>query len=365
VTTAVIGNGAGGCAAAVTLSALGRPVRLAGRRAHRREAVEAARGLTLIESGTRSTATDIELGEDPAAAVNGASHVVLMVPTPVIPAYAELIAPALDPDALVLLAPGHTGGVLAFLTALRAVRPTLAARIRVAETFTLPYVARMTAPAEVTVWRRMRSLLVASRPVNALPDFLDAFEPVFPDLTPVENVLVSSLSNPNAILHPPGMLGNIGWIERTGGDFLYYREGITQGIGRIMAALDEERLAIGRAYGFELSPFLDLFEAAGLVEHDIRARGDIALAVHESGPNREIRSPSTMTDRYVAEDVGFGLVAMRALAERAGVTVPTMDALILLASHVNAIDYGAEGLTAERLGIAGLHPDEIVELARG
>lgn len=363
--TAVIGNGAGGCAAAVTAASLGHEVRLAGRRSDRRLAVEAAGGLSLIEEGRTTVADRIGLSEDPAAAVRGADRVIVMVPTPVIPAYAELIVPELDPGALVLLAPGHTGGVLAFARVVREVRPELGRSLRLAETFTLPYVARMTEPAEVTVWRRMSNLLIGARPVDALPAFLEAFSALFPSLTPVDDVLVSSLSNINAILHPPGMLGNIGWIERTGGDFFYYRDGVTPGIGAIMEELDAERLRIGAAYGLELAPFLDLFERAGLVAAEDRASGDIAHAVNASGPNREIRSPSTMADRYVAEDVGFGLMGMSELARAGAVPVPVMDALIRLAGVVNGVDYRASGLTAERLGIAGLSAPQIREHARG
>ena len=38
-------------------------------------------------------------------------------------------------------------------------------------------------------------------------------------------------------------------IERTGGDFMFYEEGVTEAVGRHMKAVDDERLAIARALG--------------------------------------------------------------------------------------------------------------------
>ncbi len=61
------------------------------------------------------------------------------------------------------------------------------------------------------------------------------------------SVLETALSNLNAVFHPTGMIMNAGWIEHTGGNFLFYREGITEAVGRVTAAVDAERMAIARA----------------------------------------------------------------------------------------------------------------------
>ena len=61
----------------------------------------------------------------------------------------------------------------------------------------------------------------------------------------------TGFANINAIMHPAGMIGNAGWIEKTGGDFLYYREGITPAIGAWIDAVDQERLEIVRRLGLQ------------------------------------------------------------------------------------------------------------------
>ena len=51
------------------------------------------------------------------------------------------------------------------------------------------------------------------------------------------------------MIHPAVTLLNAGLIERTGGAFLFYEEGVTESVGRAIEAVDRERLAIADALG--------------------------------------------------------------------------------------------------------------------
>jgi len=87
--------------------------------------------------------------------------------------------------------------------------------------------------------------------------------------------------------------------------------------------------------------------------------GSIARACEESAPNRAIKAPPSLDHRYMHEDIGYGLVPMAELGRLAGVATPTMDALVRLASLALGIDYWRDGLTLERLGLAGKSPAEL------
>jgi len=55
---------------------------------------------------------------------------------------------------------------------------------------------------------------------------------------------------------------------------------------------------------------------------------------------------------------------MAALGRLAGVATPTMEALVQLASTALGIDYARDGLTLERLGLAGKSADELVRFTQ-
>jgi opine dehydrogenase len=86
--------------------------------------------------------------------------------------------------------------------------------------------------------------------------------------------------------------------------------------------------------------------------------------MRESAPNRWIRGPRSLDHRYLHEDVGWGLVPWSELGRALGVPTPVMDALITLGSALNDRDYRAEGLTLERLGLAGKRPEELAGYLR-
>jgi opine dehydrogenase len=157
------------------------------------------------------------------------------------------------------------------------------------------------------------------------------------------------------------MIMNAGWIEHSQGDFLFYREGYTDAVGRVTAVVDAERMGVAQALGVPAMPFIEVFYQAGLTTKAARDSGDIARACRESEPNKTIKSPSSLDHRYVHEDVGYGLVPMAALGRLAGVATPTIDALIQLAGLAVGVDYRRDGLTLERLGLAGKSPSELLK----
>jgi opine dehydrogenase len=116
--------------------------------------------------------------------------------------------------------------------------------------------------------------------------------------------------------------------------------------------------------GVPAIPFIDVFYEAGLTTKAARDSGDISRACLESEPNKTIKSPPSLDHRYVHEDVGYGLVPISALGRLAGVETPTIDALIRLAGLAVGIDYMRDGLTLERLGLAGKSPSELLRFVQ-
>ena len=213
--------------------------------------------------------------------------------------------------------------------------------------------------ARVEIYRRTTHLRCAAFPGKDTADLVREIQEVFPNVIPAANVLETGFANINAIMHPAGMLGNAGWIEKTAGDFCYYREGITPAIAAWIEEVDRERLEIVKRLGFTPLPFVDIFHQAGLTSEEARASGSVYRAINESEPNRTIKSPMTLDHRYIKEDVGYGLVPMAEIGRLLGINTPVIDALITLASVVSRTDYRKEGLTVEKMGLAGVRPENM------
>lgn len=354
---AVLGAGNGGCAAAADLTLRGYEVRLFSRSEQTLLPIAKGGGIVLVENGTEKVAAPFFVSPHLPPVVSGTDLILIAAPSVAHEHLAKNLARYLANGQRILLNPGHTGGSLHFAKILRDSGCT--AKIRLCETVTLTYICRMPQPAHVEIYRRTTNLRCAAFPGKESPELVKEIGEIYPNVIPAENVLETGFSNINAIMHPAGMVGNAGWIEKSGGDFYYYREGITPGIAAWIEAIDKERLEIVRRLGLNPLRFVDIFYQAGLTSEEARASGSIYRAIHESEPNRTIKSPATLDHRYIKEDVGYGLVPMAEIGRLVGVKTPVIDALITLASVISGTDYRNEGLTLEKMGLSTVAAEDL------
>ena len=354
---AILGAGNGGCAAAADLTLRGFQVRLFARSESTIAKLAKLGEIELVESGVSKKAAPYFMSPHLPPVVQGVDLIVIATPAVGHEYLAKGLANYVGDGQRILLNPGHTGGSLHFANLLRQLGCT--AQVQLCETVTLTYICRMPQPGRVEIYRRTTNLRCAALPGKHTEKLVREIQSVFPNVIAAANVLETGFSNINAIMHPAGMLGNAGWIEKTDGDFLYYREGITPTIGAWIDALDQERLAIVRALGISPLRFVDIFHGAGLTTTEARDSGSAYQAIHESEPNFTIKSPPSLDHRYIKEDVGYGLVPMAEVGKLLGIETPVMDALITLASVALGIDFRVEGLTLEKMGLAGVAPADL------
>ena len=357
---AVLGAGNGGCAAAADLTLRGYEVRLFSRSESTLAPIDKRGGIELVENGQEKFAVPFFVSSHLPPVVSDVDLIIIAVPAVAHDYLAKSLAPYLCDGQRILLTPGHTGGSLHFTNVLRATGAK--ASFGLCETVTLPYICRMVASARVEIYRRTTNLRYAAFPGQYTESLVKEIQQVFPNVVLAENVLETGLSNINAIMHPAGMLGNLGWIEKTGGDFYYYRDGITPAIAAWIEAIDRERLGIVKCLGLNPLRFIDIFYSAGLASNEARASGSVYRAISESEPNRTIKAPSTPDHRYIKEDVGYGLVPMADIARLLGVKTPVMNSLITLASVASRTDYRREGLTLEKMGLAGVRREDLPKI---
>ena len=357
---AVLGAGAGGAASVAELTQAGHDVHFWARSAETREPHVRLGGVAYEGKLGEGVARPARITTDLKAAIDGVDVAVVVLPTFSHSAIASALAAAGWPSGkLVVLNPGHTGGALEFAETFsrsgRAAPP-------VVEFSTLTYVARKYRPDGVTVSGRAKKLKAAA--LNGGADALEIAGQLYSGLTPVADVIASDLSNVNMVLHPPGAVLAAAWVEATGGDFTFYVDAMTPGVARVLKQLDEERLAVARAFGHDLPNLIEEMKLLGTVEADVTDTGDFRAAIAGGEANKRIKGPDSLEYRYYKEDFGHGLLPFLEFARIAGVDVPVAGALYGLAQIAVGTDYRKGGRTAEAMGIAGMSKAQVIEKVR-
>jgi opine dehydrogenase len=354
---AVLGGGNGAHAAASDLTMKGFQVSLYSRWPEEFRSLRGKGGIGLIDSTGTQLVPIHRVCDRIEEALEKAEVIIIAVPAGAHEYYAEACAGHLREEQILVLNPGSTGGALAFRSILTKMRPSL--NIPVCETNTLTYICRLTGPSEVRITSRAK-VQFAALPGRRTRECFPVFEKLYPASKERKNVLETSLNNINAVLHPPGMVLNAGWIEHTKGNFSYYIEGSTPAVARVMEELDNERIALCRKLGLETERFADFFYKAGSTTEAAYRSGSLHRVLQESEPNRFIQAPEHLSYRFLTEDIPFGIVPMAHLGGLLGVAMPTVHALIALASVINGTDYLRTGQTLEKMGIQGMTPRQVV-----
>jgi opine dehydrogenase len=156
------------------------------------------------------------------------------------------------------------------------------------------------------------------------------------------------------LLHPAGCLLNAGRIERSHGEFYMYEEGMTPAVVRVIEALDQERLDIGQRLGIDLPTGVDM-----MVESGYGPRGTLWESLNGSAGLTPVKGPPSLENRYVTEDIPYGLVAWASIGDAVAVETPMMDALIALGSVIMKKDCWQEGRNLALMGLKGLDLQQI------
>jgi opine dehydrogenase len=218
---------------------------------------------------------------------------------------------------------------------------------------------RITEPGVINVFLKLTTdVYLAAMPRAGTDRLYDLVRDVWPAVEKAESVFQTTLQNGNPVIHPAVTLLNAGLLERTGGDFLFYEEGVTEGVGRLIEAVDNERLAIAAALGVTV-----LSEPAIGMKQGYMLEHNYSTGYSTAPGFLGIKAQSQLDHRYLTEDVGYGLILFTELAARLGVPAPAMEAVVTIASVVLARDFRAEGArTLATLGLDGLSAEQLAAI---
>ncbi len=359
-TWAVIGGGNGGQVLAGHLALLGEKVRIFDVIKATADLLDKKGGI-LLEHALEGFGKIEFATSDMKRATDGADYIIIVLPSQYHASIAEKLIPHLRDGQIVLLHPEASCGAIAFRRQMREME--CPANVVIAAASTLLYSCRMKEPGEAYVFGLKKEVLMSALPASDNRKLEEAIVPVLPWFKTVSNVIVTSLSNPNAVMHPAPMLLNVSRIEAEPFiPFEYYHEGITPAIGDFLERMHQERVATARAFGVELYESMrDLYTSM----YDCGEKDTPLYRLCRQNEAYEgIMGSKTLRTRYILEDIPYSLVATQALARLAGIPTPCIDTIVALGSNMLPGELDA-GRTAKALGIDTMTKNEFLDYVNG
>ena len=256
---------------------------------------------------------------------------------------AKKIAQSLENEAIVILFPGRTFGVLEFLSIFKAYNNDV--NIRVAETQTAIYTSRKLSDTQIDLLSIKKDVAFSfldheqnEAILKELPEFLQD------SLTPANSIIETSFGNVGMMLHCAPLLLNAGWTENEKFSYKYYKDGITPRIARFVERLDQERLDVAKEFGYEIESVSSWVKRIYDVEGD-----NLYERLQNTTPYDTIEAPNSLEYRYIREDVPNGLVPLESAGKYLGLDMKCTTLIINLASALLETDFREEGRNAKVL----------------
>ncbi len=348
---AIVGGGNGGQSLAGHLALKGFSVRLYDIFPETIEAIRASGGIHVdgvVKGFGALEAATTHIDE----AIDGAHIVMIVAPATAHRSIAKVCAPFLQDGQIVFIHPGSTGGALEFKQVLAD--EECPAMVTLAESNSLLYACRCLQPGYASIFGIKKELTVSALPAVEIDTVMAILNLAFSQMVPGRHVLETSLSNPNAMMHPAPTLLNTSLIE-SDQKWLYYWDGITPSIGAMVENLDRERVALGSVFGLDLASIRTWYKQAYGAEGS-----NLTEVVRDNPAYAEVKGQTALKTRYLMEDIPMGLVPMVSLGKAMGATVDRMETIVKLAEFLLNEDLISNGRTVETMGLVDKTASEIL-----
>ena len=356
---AVLGGGHGAHAHAGHLSLAGHEVCLC-HLSERAASIEAARVRQSIGVETAPGVEGVPTGVAQLAcvttdfhkAISGADVILLVVAAQGQELFLSRLLPYVQDGQILLICPGKFGA----LVARRGLKDMAAgSNIIVAESESLLYIARLEGVASVRISGIKKRLRVATLPAREGPQAIQRLRELHPQFALATHVLETSFSDPGNVMHPVHTLLNLGRIEELG-SYRYDHYGVTASMGRVIDALDRERLEVAEALGMDIQSVPQLL-------HSVYGSSpeSAADAIRTTSGYRGFTSPGDLNHRFITENVPYGLVPIASIGRQIGVQTPAMDAVIEIAEAAAGHPFRQQGRGLAQMGLAGRDAAGILE----
>lgn len=353
---AVLGSGNGACATAGEWALHGHDVYMFDFEQFNTniKAIEKNKGIE-VEGQVEGFGEIKYAGHDIGKVLKGADLIFAVGPAYSTQPFGEVCKDHLEAGQVVIVMPSSCAGSIVFKKAAGLGIDDYS--ITVSETSTLPYASRVLEPGQVQIYNKLKGgYYIATLPSERNEEVYKKIEQVYGEINLGENIFKTSLQNANPVIHPAVSLLNVGNIERDD-DFYFYEDGVTPSVGKLIKAVDNERIKIGKALGVEVLNDAKIGVMQGYMQEENYEHG-----YSEAEGFKGILAQTDLEYRYFTEDVAYGLIFMIDLAKQLEVETPVMKSIVNIVSVLLERDFFAEGKrNLETLGLTLEQINAIVE----
>ncbi len=290
-----------------------------------------------------------------ADAVVDADAVVIALPGYAHKMALEAAAPHVREGQPIIISSHMSFGAL-YLSKLLAARGVQASIIAWGTTLTT---GRQSSLSEVNVMTVRQKLDLATVPESAIDAGQALCSKIFGDrFVKRDGLLAIALSNLNPQNHLGIALLNLTRMER--GEDWGQGENVTPTVGRLIEALDLERLAIAKSFGLTVRTVQEHFSLSFHVP--MGGVSEMNQEMHRQG--RGGMGPKTVDSRYVLEDVPFGLLPTTLLGRLAGVPATLHESGITLLSAAYGREFSLENDLLSELDLKDMSVSALQRLTR-
>jgi opine dehydrogenase len=314
-----------------------------------------AEGAPLVSDGALSGEFSLRVARSCEVAVTEAEVVLLALPANGHRFAMDAAAPHLRPDQTVIIS-SHTSFSGLYLAKKLAEREV---ELPIVVWGTTVTAGRQTSDASVNVSAIRAKVDFATIPASAAAHGLRICQTLFGDrFVERPDALAISLSNLNPQNHLGIALCNFTRMEH--GEIWGQNENNTDSVGRLLEALDAERLAIAEAAGYEVRTIREHYNLSFHVEPGPVGEMARTLAARGNGGY----GPASTDTRYVLEDAPFGLHPTVLLGRLTGRPAILHQAGIDVFSALYGRDLAAGNDLLGDIGLASMSLAELKALVR-
>lgn len=355
---AVLGAGHGGQALAGDLTLAGHEVRLASVPGHSTniDLLKAFGGIVvegITSSGAKPGFAKIAMiTTDVAEAIHGAKVIMVVIPAFGQEEYMRILVRKATNEQIIVFHPGYYASLVFAKMLKEAGREN---ELIFGDTLSFIFAAKTKGMGHVNIKAMKSELPFATLPSINTAKALWTISEIYPQFSPAYSVLQTSIDNIGSVIHPVTTLLNMSRIEQMG-PYKTSHYDVTPSIGRVMEAVDKEKMLITKGFGMEMFSFMDIIFAI----YKVKASNIFDQMSQISAHNVQM-APGDIKHRYIIEDVPYGLVPIAAFGKLLNIKTPNIDAIINLACMANGENYWESGRNLASMDIDNMNLNELAQ----